>query len=184
MAKYEDNFKVLGPYNQKGEGSRQIVIVFDSDGKQRTVSYPKWIFECHLGRQLDPDSESVDHINGDYLDNRIDNLRLVPRAEHSKMDTRRVKPIKVNCVWCNAEVEKNPRFLRSQSKKGKSGPFCTRNCAGKYSYFLRLKLIDKLEIQPFVESEYYKNKEAGLDENELLALSNYFVDAAIELTNN
>jgi hypothetical protein len=177
---YIDDYHVLGPYDQKGAGSRQIVIVVDKNGNKRTISYPKWLMEVNLERQLDPDEESVDHINGDYLDNRIENLKLVPRAEHSALDTRRVDPIKMNCVWCNNEVKRTPRMLRSQNKKGKVGPFCSRSCAGKYSYFLKIKLIDKLDPQPYVESEYYKKKNAGLMENELLALSDFLLNACEE----
>lgn len=172
---YCDKFTVYGPYFQNGEGSRQIVVVFDKKtGKKRTVSYPKWIYECHVGRELDPDNETVDHINGDYLDNRLENLKLVPRKQHSTLDTRRTHPIELVCLWCNKKFHRSPRILRSQNKKNKAGPFCSRSCAGKYSYTLKLKLIDKLETQPFIESEYYKNKTASL--KELVDLYEEFVN--------
>ena len=153
---YADNFKVFGPYRRKD--SRQIVIVVNHKGKRRTVSYPKWIMELHLGRKLDPNLETVDHIDSNFENNDLDNLRLVERSQHSGDDTRRVKLVKFHCAWCDKEFERSPRLIRDKAKKNKAGPFCSRGCAGKYSRMLQLKLIDKLDSQQAIDSEYYKRK--------------------------
>lgn len=152
---YGDDFKVFGPY--KRENGRQLVIVVDKDGNRRTVSYPKWLMELQLGRKLDPD-ETVDHWDTNIDNNNLDNLRIVPRDQHSSDDTRRVKMVKFHCAWCQNEFERSPRLVRDKSRKNKAGPFCSRPCAGKYSRMLQLKLIDKLDPQPMVDSEYYKKK--------------------------
>ncbi len=148
--------KIHGPYRR--QDGRQIVIVVENNGKHRTVSYPKWIMELQLGRKLDPDLETVDHIDSNFDNNDLSNLRLVPRDEHSADDTRRVKPVKFTCAWCDKEFERSPRLVRDKAKKNKAGPFCSRACAGKYSRMLQLKLIDKFDTQPVVDSEYYKRK--------------------------
>ena len=156
---YADKFKVFGPYSRKD--SRQIVIVVDNNGRRRTVSYPKWILEVQLGRRLDPDLETVDHIDSNFLNNDLNNLRMVPRHEHSADDTRRVQLIKFECAWCGNEFERSPRLIRDKAKKNKAGPFCSRKCAGKYSRKLQLKLIDKFDVQQAVDSVYYKRKYAA-----------------------
>lgn len=165
---YEDNFKVVhGPYTR--QDGRQIVIVVEHNGKRRTVSYPKWLLETQLGRKLDPDQETVDHIDGDFNNNEFENLRLMPRDEHSADDTRRSKNLKFSCAWCGVDFERSPRLVRDKSKKNKAGPFCNKSCAGKYSRMLQLKLIEKLGPQPFVASEYYKKKNvtASVDDFEI-----------------
>ncbi|MCK9310007.1 MAG: HNH endonuclease [Candidatus Cloacimonetes bacterium] len=43
----------------------------------------RYIMEQHLGRKLDF-NEVVHHINGDTYDNRIENLELKSRSEHSR----------------------------------------------------------------------------------------------------
>lgn len=148
--------KVFGPY--KRQDGRQIVIVMDDNGKRRTVSYPKYLMEKHLGRPLDPTTETVDHWDSNFDNNDLSNLRIVPRDVHSGDDTRRVKPITFQCAVCGKSFERSPRLVRDKSKKGKSGPFCSRQCAGKYARQVQLKLLDKLPAQPYIESEYYKRK--------------------------
>lgn len=148
--------KVYGPYSLAN--GRKIVILREYDGFSRTVSYPKFLLEQHLGRRLDEDKETVDHLNFDHNDNRIENLRIVPRDQHSADDTRRVKLIKFHCNMCGKEFERSPRLVRDKSKKGRTGIFCGRQCAGRYSRKVQLKQMEKLPVQPFIESEYYRRK--------------------------
>lgn len=148
--------KVHGPYRR--QDGRQIVIVVEDDGSRRTISYPKWLLELQLGRRLDPDLETVDHIDSNFENNTFENLRIMPRKEHSTEDTRRVKLVQFTCPWCKKEFERSPRLVRDKARKNKAGPFCSRGCAGKYSRKLQLKLIDKFDVQPVIDSEYYKKK--------------------------
>lgn len=156
MSQIKVAFKIWGPYKRKD--GRKIVIVVENNGKRRTVSYPKWLIELQLGRKLDPNLETVDHIDSDIDNNDLDNLRVVPRKEHSADDTRRVKHVEFECAWCDKKFTRSPRLIRDKAKKGKAGPFCSRMCAGKYSRQLQLKLIDKLDVQPAIDSEYFKRK--------------------------
>lgn len=168
---YEDKFTVYGPYAIK-DNTRKIVIVVDKNGVRRTVSYPKWIMECQVGRPLDNNLETIDHWDSNIDNNNLDNLRIVPRDEHSADDTRRVKLVKFKCAWCDSEFERSPRLVRDKSRKNKAGPFCSRPCAGKYSRMLQLKLIDKLGPQPLVDSEYYKKKYVTAS----VSISDLFID--------
>ena len=150
------NVKIHGPYRRRD--GRQIVIIIENNGSRRTVSYPKWIMEIQLGRKLDPNLETVDHIDSNFENNELSNLRIVPRKEHSEDDTRRVKLVKFKCAWCDNEFERSPRLIRDKARKNKAGPFCSRTCAGRYSRMLQLKLVEKMDSQPLIESEYYKKK--------------------------
>lgn len=151
--------KFWGPYNRSNDpkDKRKIVIVLDEEGKKRTISYPKFLMEQHLNKKLE-DGETVDHINNDIDNNNLDNLRVLDRAEHSALDTRRVKNLKLNCAICGKEFERSPRLLRDKSKKGKPSVFCSRQCAGIYSRKVQLGQMDKIPPSDYVPSEYYKNK--------------------------
>ena len=147
--------KVLGPYyNSMG----RLIVTVKDNGKYRTISYPKYKMEEHLGRRLDPNSETIDHINSNKEDNDINNLRIVPRAEHSYWDTRRVRLIDLTCDMCGEHFQRSPRLIRVKSKLGKRGYFCSRRCSGRYGRLLSLKQIKKQKKQQHVESEYYKMK--------------------------
>lgn len=77
---YED-YKVFGPYFRK-DGRQHIIVV--KDGVKSTISYPKFLVESYLGRKLS-DQETIDHIDGNFLNNDFKNLRIVERKQHSKM---------------------------------------------------------------------------------------------------
>lgn len=169
-----EKFKVHGPYTRRD--GRKIVVVVESNGNRRTVSYPKWLLELQLGRKLDPNLETVDHLDSNFENNDLSNLRIVPRHEHSADDTRRVKLLKLKCSWCNKDFERSPRLIRDKARKNKAGPFCSRPCAGKYSRLLQLKLIDKFDTQKAVDSEYYKKKYVVTASFVPLISSDVFID--------
>jgi HNH endonuclease/MYM-type Zinc finger with FCS sequence motif len=145
------NIRVYGPYERK-DGRKHVVIIYD-DGRRRTVSYPKWIMEQHLGRELDPDLETIDHIDGDINNNDLSNLRIIPRSQHVKEDVKRVEKIKIKCDWCGKEAEKKVNDVVHNSKQGKHGKFCSKTCAGKYSRCLQLNKINEFEIKDYTYFE-------------------------------
>jgi hypothetical protein len=157
LSKYAGLYvKMWGPYTNSRD--REFVRVKNEDGSMETKPYARVIMEEHLGRKLNPETETVDHINGDRFDNRVENLRLVPREEHSADDTRRVRKVKFVCKMCQNEFERSPRLLRAKSKEKRTGPFCSRRCAGQYGRLLALKRIRKHKRQKPAKSEYFKRK--------------------------
>jgi len=90
--------KVHGPYLRK-DGRKHVIICY-YDGTKRTVSYPKYLMELKLGRRLDKDLETVDHIDGDLTNNDINNLEILTRRKHAKKDAWYAKEIKCNCPYC------------------------------------------------------------------------------------
>lgn len=155
-AKFKEPKTVHGPY--VNSRNREFVVLVYPDGSKKTKTYARYIMEKHLNRELDPDKETVDHKDYDRKNNDISNLELIPRKEHSKLDTRRVKPVKCVCKNCGKKFERSPRVIRDQSTKGKSGPFCSRKCAAIYGRAVSLGKIDKLPAQTPVKSEYYRLK--------------------------
>lgn len=79
--------------------------------------------EQHLGRKLLP-TEDVHHLNHNPLDNRIENLVVMPKKEHSRLHAieKQQYPGLKRCVNCGTEFKVNPR-KRSRNK------CCSADCA-------------------------------------------------------
>jgi hypothetical protein len=124
--------KILGPYKSKIDGRERVVLVFN-DGVKKTISYPKYIMECYLNRFL-LENETVDHIDGNFLNNNILNLQILDRKFHSKLDVKRNEDIEVNCTFCKKSFKIKGDKINSRNRKDKgfSGYFCSRSCSGKY----------------------------------------------------
>jgi hypothetical protein len=147
--------KVYGPYYRK-DGRQHVVII--GNGKRRSVSYPKYIMEQMLGRELDPILETVDHIDGDFTNNDYANLRIIPLDRHTREDARRANLIEITCVFCGKQAWKRGNNLRHAETQQKAGPFCSRQCAGKYGAELQNGRQEKLNRELSPAPTYFKNK--------------------------
>ena len=125
--------RILGPHIRPN--GRKFVEIIYPDGKRKGMSWPKFVMENRIGRYLTKD-ETVDHINGDFLDNRPKNLRVMERAQHAKEDIRRLKPQEFECPECKKQFTRSGKRLSwaiSGRKRGYAGPFCGLSCAAKDS---------------------------------------------------
>lgn len=129
--------KVYGPYiHSTGQlKGRRYVNIVRHDGSRTTMLYSRYIMEQHVGRELYYD-ETVDHIDEDFTNDDISNLAILTRAENAGKSSRLRQSIEWHefiCPYCKCIAKKNARHVRHNRKLGKKGPFCGRQCAGKWS---------------------------------------------------
>ncbi len=86
----------------------------------KKVRAHRHIMETHLGRELGAD-EQIHHINGNPLDNRIENLEVLDCKTHMCLH-KQIYPDYKNCVECDKRFKVNPR-------KRKRHKCCSGECA-------------------------------------------------------
>lgn len=140
-----ENCKLYGPYSSKQDGRLRCVIVFPN-GVKKTISYPKYIVEKYYNKELKED-ETVDHIDGNFLNNDISNLRIIKRSEHAYNDVKRNKDITYKCDYCGKEFIIRGDKLNYIFRKDRENTahFCSKQCAGKYNAERQHNKIDKIK---------------------------------------
>lgn len=106
------------------------MMVFYADGSKSTTQYARYLIEQHLGRLLVGD-ETVDHINGDRTDDRLENLQVLSLSENAAKSAVDPEWFEFNCPVCGIACKKRANKVRHNRKQGKAGPFCGRSCAAK-----------------------------------------------------
>ena len=125
-------YKIYGPYISKKDNRYRCVLVHNT-GKKKTISYPKYLMEVHLGRYLGVD-ETIHHIDGNPLNNDLSNLMILNRKEHCFNDSLKNENAKVKCALCGKEfiIKGNTLHYRNRKDRNYSGYFCSKQCSGKY----------------------------------------------------
>lgn len=120
-------------------------IYHNKDGRLRvyvretgkTISYPKYLMEKELERELLPD-EHVHHMDLNPLNNDITNLRVMTNSEHAAQHMRKYHDVTAICGWCGKEFMwtalQQQRFYseRRTGRHHSEMPFCSRECSGRY----------------------------------------------------
>lgn len=128
--------RIYGPYKRKD--GRQHIVIVHLNGQKQTKSYPRYLLEKHLGRELLP-KEHVDHIDHDFTNNSIDNLQILTIEENGRKEMlrehRKAKMHVAICPTCSTTFEVEYRkYKRNQLTLKKDGPFCSKSCVGKKHY--------------------------------------------------
>lgn len=151
---YPELKKAYGPYTRQ-DGRKHMVLVFKNNSK-KTISYPKWLMENHIGRRL-LSHETVDHKDRDFTNDDINNLQILFKKEHSSLDARRVKPLELSCIWCGNKTFQRPSDFDGNTKQGRAGPFCGPSCRGKYGKAIQMGWdVPKSNRPEKAKREYYK----------------------------
>lgn len=125
------NYTLYGPYQRK-DGRFHVIKLF-VDGSRKTQSYPRYLMEQHLGREL-TEEEQVDHINNDKLDNRLENLQLLTLQQNVHKSKKPPEKEQHTCPQCGKQFLALSRYVRhNQGTYKRAGPFCSKSCAGKHS---------------------------------------------------
>lgn len=109
----------------------------------QVISYPKYIMEIHLGREL-LSNEQVHHKDGNPLNNDIGNLEIRLLGEHQMEHAIKYYDKLETCGWCGEEfvwtAKQQRDFVRNRNRKDRQhigSPFCSRKCTGEYGKYVQ-----------------------------------------------
>lgn len=130
---YPEYTSVLGPYKRKDNRKHFILnksyLSKGSKNKLKTISFPKAVMEINLGKRL-LQNETVDHIDRNKENDNSDNLQILDRKQHCKLDAIHVNVEYISCPICGNNFK--PTRNQHNNNNIKAGPFCSKKCSGKY----------------------------------------------------
>lgn len=129
-----EGMKVYGPYFKPD--ARKIVSII-GNGKQFSRNYARYLLECKIGRLL-TDNETCHHIDGNYLNDSLDNLEVKDKTEHRRehgIQSRSHFDKEFICAICGKTFTLTRIQCRSRAsninKRKFRGPLCSAICRRK-----------------------------------------------------
>lgn len=125
-------------YRQKGftklyvginKDPRRVATMHKEDGTTLTMSYAKYLYTSYYKEDVDS-SYHIDHINGDKLDDRIENLQKVTGTYNRQKDHNHREMVVLTCPVCGEEFVYPKRNLSTHPN-----PCCSRRCGGIKSHW-------------------------------------------------
>ena len=125
-------------YKQKGfevvyiatnKEPRRVATLRKSNGEMTSMSYAKYLYTSYYKIDLD-DTLQVDHINGDKMDDRIENLQTISRLYNIQKDHKRREMVVCICPVCQKEFLFPKRNISTHPN-----PCCSRKCGGIKSHW-------------------------------------------------
>lgn len=136
--------KISDFYKQKGfeviyiainKEPRRVATLRKSNGEMISMSYAKYLYTSYYKVDLDA-SLQIDHINGNKLDDRIENLQAISRLYNTLKDHRRKEMIVCTCPVCKQEF-----LFPKGNLSTHPTPCCSRRCGGIKSHWKSNNII-------------------------------------------
>ena len=130
---YKD--KVRSAYVVTNKEPRRVCVMVYHDGAIHSMSYAKYLYTSYYKCDI-PEGEQVDHINGDKMDDRIENLQKISKEYNNLKDRKGKTMVELTCPVCGEKFLYESRNLSTHPN-----PCCSRRCGGIKAY---RKVIGKM----------------------------------------
>ena len=115
-------------YINTNKEPRRVATLRKEDGTIHSMSYAKYVYTSY--HCCDVESYyHVDHINGDKMDDRIENLQIISGTYNILKDHKHKEMVMMVCPVCGKEFLFEKRNLSTHKN-----PCCSRHCGGIKSH--------------------------------------------------
>lgn len=111
-------------YINTNKEPRRVATLHRPDGTITSMSYAKYLYTSYYKVDV-PKEDHVDHINGDKMDDRIENLQVISGYYNRVKDHKHREMVLLKCPVCNKEFLFDKRNLSTRPN-----PCCSRRCGG------------------------------------------------------
>lgn len=111
---------------------RRVAVLHKPNGITMSISYAKYIYTSYYKCDI-AFGNHVDHINGNKMDDRIENLQVISGTYNRQKDHKRREMVLLNCPVCGVEFLFLKRNLSSHPN-----PCCSRKCGGIKSHWKKI----------------------------------------------
>ena len=108
---------------------RRVATLRKPNKEMHSMSYAKYLYTSHYECDI-AEGDHVDHINGDKMDDRIENLQVISGKYNRVKDKKQKEMVEVKCPVCGTKFLFNKRMLPF-----KPNPCCSRHCGGIKSHW-------------------------------------------------
>ena len=109
---------------------RRVAILRNSSTKETiTMSYAKYLYTSKYQCDI-PKEDHVDHINGNKMDDRIENLQAISGYFNRIKDHKHREMVELECPVCHSKFLFPKRNLSTDPN-----PCCSRKCGGIKSHW-------------------------------------------------
>ncbi len=108
---------------------RRIALLRKPNREMTSMSYAKYLYTSHYKCDV-AEGDQVDHINGDKMDDRIENLQVISGKYNAVKDKKHKEMVELICPVCKERFLFPKRNLSTHPN-----PCCSRRCGGKKSHW-------------------------------------------------
>lgn len=108
---------------------RRVATLRKRDGTMVSMSYAKYLYTSYYKCDINKNFH-VDHINGNKMDDRIENLQILSIKENIQKDHKQKEMLLLVCPVCGKQFLFEKRNLSTHPN-----PCCSRKCGGIKSHW-------------------------------------------------